>query len=378
MWTKPLAGAGIFHPVEPDAASAPTIGMHGVDVPRPTNFRRHRRDTRRPGGLGGRALGLWDRGEERGRPGTPNGASPQPDEACRGRRWLGAPVGGVDRDRDAGPVYEPRMRLVGLLAARPTGARHDSTANCRRCPGRACGVRDRVHRPDVLNVYVPAAAVRGRAGRLRAPAAGVADRLDRAAGQDHRRVQRGGAPVRPRPAVPWVDFVKGQRKDDVMHEHLAGFTADRGGGVHRPGAGEDAAVPDREAPQRRGRVLPVDREDHRAGQPLLLLLRRRRLRPVLPQVLLLLPLQRQAVHQRQRVGQTAGGQGRDRVHRAGQRVRRRRRPGRAAGDLRPARTRPDRRAAAQMAGHPAAPVHRRRPGRRLPLRASRSCRPSSP
>jgi hypothetical protein len=33
MWTKPLAGAGIFHPVEPDAASAPTIGMHGVGQP---------------------------------------------------------------------------------------------------------------------------------------------------------------------------------------------------------------------------------------------------------------------------------------------------------------------------------------------------------
>ena len=38
------AGAGIFHPVEPDAASAPTIGMHGVDVSRPNNFRRHQHD----------------------------------------------------------------------------------------------------------------------------------------------------------------------------------------------------------------------------------------------------------------------------------------------------------------------------------------------
>src|SRR5665811_1226412 len=28
--------------------------------------------------------------------------------------------------------------------------------------------------------------------------------------------------------VPWIDFVKGQRKDDVMHEHLASFTADEG------------------------------------------------------------------------------------------------------------------------------------------------------
>ena len=33
-----------FHPVEPDAASAPTIGMHGVDVPRPNNFRQRRQD----------------------------------------------------------------------------------------------------------------------------------------------------------------------------------------------------------------------------------------------------------------------------------------------------------------------------------------------
>ena len=43
--------------------------------------------------------------------------------------------------------------------------------------------------------------------------------------------------------IPWVDFVKGQRKDDVMHDQLAavrGLRADRGGGVHRPGAGEDA------------------------------------------------------------------------------------------------------------------------------------------
>ena len=28
--------------------------------------------------------------------------------------------------------------------------------------------------------------------------------------------------------VPWIDFTKGQRKDDVMHEHLARFTAEEG------------------------------------------------------------------------------------------------------------------------------------------------------
>jgi len=29
-------------------------------------------------------------------------------------------------------------------------------------------------------------------------------------------------------AVPWVDFVKGRRKDEVMHEHLAAFTGGEG------------------------------------------------------------------------------------------------------------------------------------------------------
>jgi hypothetical protein len=35
---------------------------------------------------------------------------------------VGAPVGGSSPDRRAGPVYEPPERLVGQLAARPTGA----------------------------------------------------------------------------------------------------------------------------------------------------------------------------------------------------------------------------------------------------------------
>src|ERR1700737_856001 len=29
--------------------------------------------------------------------------------------------------------------------------------------------------------------------------------------------------------IPWVDFAKGQRKDDVMHEHLARFIGTEGG-----------------------------------------------------------------------------------------------------------------------------------------------------
>ena len=123
--------------------------------------------------------------------------------------------------------------------------------------------------------------------------------------------------------VPWVDFVKGQRKDDVMHEHLAGFDRRGGGAVRRPGAGEDRAVPHREAPRRRpAAAYPWIVKSTGMVNHFYFYCRRRRLRPVLPEVLLLLPLQRQAVHQRPRVGQAPGRAGRDRVHRAGQRLRR--------------------------------------------------------
>ena len=64
------------------------------------------------------------------------------------------------------------------------------------------------------------------------------------AGHDHRRVHRralnrfAGAHH-----VPWVDFTKGQRKDEVMHDHLAAFgAAGRTEGVlfSGPRAGETA------------------------------------------------------------------------------------------------------------------------------------------
>ena len=85
--------------------------------------------------------------------------------------------------------------------------------------------------------------------------------------------------------VPWVDFAKGQRKDDVMHEHLARFTGDEG--VLFIGRAQEKTHlfrTERRRDPRRG-VLSVDRAGHRGGQPVLRLRRRRRLRPVLPQVL---------------------------------------------------------------------------------------------
>ena len=131
MWTKPLAGAGIFHPVEPDAASAPTRGTHGVDVPRPNNFRRHRQDQgRRPGGLGGRALGLWDRGEERGRPGTPR------------------------REGDADGVAEPCSTRPGRRSNHP-GAGSNGVGN----PGRADVSGDAANEIAMRRVAVQVSAV---------------------------------------------------------------------------------------------------------------------------------------------------------------------------------------------------------------------------
>ena len=254
----------------------------------------------------------------------------------------------------------------------------DGSAICRRCLDRACGVRGRLHGPHVLQRLCAAAAVcaRGLVGYVHrqlglpiastAPLARITDAFDKAV----RRFARDHE-------LPWVDFAKGQRKDDVMHEHLARFTGTEG--VLFIGRAQEKTKLFRTEKRRdaNGDSYPWIVKPDRAGQPLLLLLRRRRFRPVLPQVLLLLPVQRQAVHQRPRVGQTPGRQGRDRVRGAGQRVRRGRGPGGAAGDLRPARTRADRCAAAQVADHPAAPVQPRRIGPPATATSCRFCRPSS-
>src|SRR6476659_10274163 len=50
-----------------------------------------------------------------------------------------------------------------------------------------------------------------------APLASISDRFTRAV---HQFAETEG--------IPWVDFVKGQRKDDVMHEQLERFTATEG------------------------------------------------------------------------------------------------------------------------------------------------------
>src|SRR5512135_3104442 len=79
-----------------------------------------------------------------------------------------------------------------------------------------------------LNVYVPQLQhaggllgyVQRQLGLPIASTAPLARITDRFAAAVHRFAER--------EAIPWVDFAKGQRKDDIMHEQLAGFTAAEG------------------------------------------------------------------------------------------------------------------------------------------------------
>src|SRR4051812_35132322 len=76
-----------------------------------------------------------------------------------------------------------------------------------------------------LNVYVPRLQYPGglvgyvhqQLGLPIASTAPLAKITDRFAAAVHRFAHDQG--------VPWVDFARGQRKDDVMHEHLAAFEA---------------------------------------------------------------------------------------------------------------------------------------------------------
>ena len=120
--------------------------------------------------------------------------------------------------------------------------------------------------------------------------------------------------------IPLITFAKGQRKDDVAKEYHAHFHGTEG--IVFVGKAQEKTPVFRTEKRRNpetGQTYPWIVRSHGHGQPLLLLRRRRGLRPVLPQVLHLLPLQRQALHQRPRVRQAATGQGRDRLRGPGQR-----------------------------------------------------------
>ena len=178
--------------------------------------------------------------------------------------------------------------------------------------------------------------------------------------------------------VPWVDFVKGQRKDDVMHEHLARFTGTEG--VLFIGRAQEKTSLFRT--ERR-------RDAHGDSYPWIV-----RATGVVNQFYVYavdddfgpfflkfcsyFPYNAKLCLNGHEWAKRQAAKAGIAHHRVGQRVRHLRRPGRGAGDLRPARARADRRAAAQVAGPPAAPVQPRGPGRRATATTSPSGRPSSP
>jgi hypothetical protein len=101
--------------------------------------------------------------------------------------------------------------------------------------------------------------------------------------------------------VPLLSFRPGQRKDEVAQAHLAAFQGEEGvlfiGKAQEKGEGHGLAHG--AAPQRAdGAALRLAGQVHRPGQPVLHRCGRCRLWSLLPQVLLVLPLQRQAVSER--------------------------------------------------------------------------------
>src|SRR5690606_2040281 len=104
-----------------------------------------------------------------------------------------------------------------------------------------------------------------------------------------------------------------------------------------------------------GAEVSLDRAAHGHGEPVLLLLRGQRLRAVLPQVQLLLSVQREAVPERARVREAAARARGDRLRGAGQRLLLVRGPGALARDRRRSRGRTDRGAASEVARPPAPP-----------------------
>src|SRR4051794_11731441 len=142
-------------------------------------------------------------------------------------------------------------------------------------------------------------------------------------------------------AIPWVDFVKGQRKDDVMHEHLTRFTAAEG--VLFIGRAQEKTT-----------LFPTERRRDDEGKSYPWIVKTTGVvnhfyfycvdadfGPFFGKFCSYFPYTARLCLERPRVGQAASSEGRDRVHRAGQRLRRRRGSGRGAGNLRPAGTRTD-------------------------------------
>ena len=161
-----------------------------------------------------------------------------------------------------------------------------------------------------------------------------------------------------RHGIPLVPFCKGQRKDDVMAEHLRRFKRQEGI-VFVGKAQENTPVfrTERRRSPKTGRAYPwIVRRSAMVNN--LHLCRRPGLRAVLPQVLQLLSLQCQAVPERPRICQAPTRTRRHRLRGARQWHSQMRRSQAPAGDLQPPFRRQDRCSAAQVAQASAASLHR--------------------
>ncbi len=283
-------------------------------------------------------------------------------------------------ETDPGRCSAPRREAASLIAPGDGGRivavgepidrspSDESSTKRRRGAGGACDAGTGVHRPDVPErVRASAAGGRGHGVVLpqgaRQPGAVVG-----ADGADDEPV-RGGHEALRRRRRHRCRALRAARAQGRPDEGVpAALRRRRGRALRRRRAGEGAGAAHGAARGSGARAVPVAGLVHGDGQPLLRVRGGRRLRAVLPQVLLVLPVQREAVRQRPRVPQAAARQARRRLRGAGQRHRELRRPGADAAARRRAGRCGDRRPAAQVAGAAAAPVHGRRPGGGHPLR----------
>ena len=168
--------------------------------------------------------------------------------------------------------------------------------------------------------------------------------------------------------VAWVDFAKGQRKDDVMHEHLAEFTGTEG--VLFIGRAQEKTAVFRTEKRRdaHGDSYPWIVKSTGMVNHFYFYCLDADFGPFFLKFCSYFPYNAKLCLNGNEWAKRQAAKAGIGFERAGQRVRRGRRSGGAAGDLRPVGARADRRAAAQVAGHPAAPVQSRGSGRRLPLR----------
>ena len=269
---------------------------------------------------------------------------------------------------------------VAVAGRAPAGAHHDATAYCRAGPVRSRDAGGPLHRPGAADLPPAAAAIRAGDPRVLLPSPRVpvrvlgADAADDRAGSprtsDHYIAVRG---------LDLVRFAKGQSKDEVARRYLAGH--DGGEQILFVGVAQEKTRVWRTRQRRdpvTGKRYPWLCQEPAMVNHWYFYGFDADFGPFYVKFCGYFPLHRADLPQRARVCQAAVPQGRDRLHRPGQRVRLGQRPGRGAAGLRRADRPEDVPIRRQVAGPAAAPVHPPRTSRRTTAGSCRSSRSSSP